>query len=591
MLDRFRFLLLPLALIPQGALAQQGDGTDVAISTHVVKPALVEATPERIAALDLPEGFSIEPFAKELKNIRIIAVSEAGFIYVSRREQGDVILLKDADQDGQADGPPKVVATLAGTHGLAIKGNQLFIATVKEVYVADIDKDGSLGTPKRIIKDLPDSGQHPNRTIAFGPEGMLYISVGSTCNACNESSQESAALLRASPDGKKRSIFATGLRNTIGFDWHPETGELWGADHGIDFLGDTIQPEEVNRIELGKAYGWPHIWGTDGVNPQSTPVGGLDKETWKKMSTPMVLGLDAHAAPMQMVFANSDALGEESRNSAFITLRGSWNRKEASGYGIVRIKFKDGVPEKVEPFLTGFLSDGGRTHFARPVGLAMARDGALLMADDANGVIYRIAANEKQSSQRQPAPPTAMLKQASQGSGVALAIDRLEASTDDPIDVSSPAFADGADIPEKFSEYGEKASPPLSWSAVSGAKSYVLLLEDPDAKDPKPYVHWVAWNIAASVTALPPTLQKHPRLTEPEGVLQGRTSYGSVGYFGPRPPVGDPAHRYHFQVFALDKKLDVLPGANRDDVLAAMKGSVLAKGKLVGRFAQDAPSQ
>ncbi len=164
-----------------------------------------------------------------------------------------------------------MVANRAGAHGLAIRDGKLYLATVKEVFVADIQPDGTLGPLKMIIGDLPDAGQHPNRTMAFGPDGMLYISVGSTCNACNESNPENATILRAAPDGKSRTIFASGLRNTIGFDWHPKTGELWGMDHGIDFLGDEVQPEELNRIERGKQYGWPHVWGDGGINPQSTP--------------------------------------------------------------------------------------------------------------------------------------------------------------------------------------------------------------------------------------------------------------------------------------------------------------------------------
>jgi glucose/arabinose dehydrogenase len=241
--------LMALCAFPLAAASQQGDGTDVSISTHVFKPELVAATPERIAALKVPGDFTVRPFATGLKNARIIAVSDEGFIYVSRRDQGDIILLKDANGDGVADEPAQVVANQPGAHGLALKGHQFFLVTVKEVYAAEIKSDGTLGPLQRIIKDLPDAGQHANRTIAVGPDGMLYISVGSTCNACNESGQESATILRASTDGKDRSIFASGLRNTIGFDWHPQTGELWGFDNGIDFLGDTVQPEELNRIE------------------------------------------------------------------------------------------------------------------------------------------------------------------------------------------------------------------------------------------------------------------------------------------------------------------------------------------------------
>jgi glucose/arabinose dehydrogenase len=149
---------------------------------------------------------------------------------------------------------------------------------------------------------------------------MLYISVGSTCNACNESNQENATIVRASPDGKSRSVFAGGLRNTIGFAWHPTTGELWGMDNGIDFLGEDEQSEELNKIEMGKQYGWPHVWGAGAFNPQSTPVGGISKEEWKNNSVPMVLGYTAHAVPMQMVFYSGGNFPKEYDGDAFVTM-------------------------------------------------------------------------------------------------------------------------------------------------------------------------------------------------------------------------------------------------------------------------------
>jgi glucose/arabinose dehydrogenase len=282
--------------------AQQGDGTDVHLSTNVWKPAKVPVTEERMRVLKAPPGFRVSVFANGLKNSRIVAVAPDGNVYVSRRDQGDVVLLKDRDGDGRADDAGLIVASRPGAHGLAIRDGKLYLATVKEVFTAPIKPDGTLGPLEMLIGDLPDAGQHPNRTLAFGPDGMLYISVGSTCNACNESNQENATLLRATPDGKSRTIFARGLRNTIGFDWEPRTGELWGLDHGIDFLGDEVQPEELNHIEKGRQYGWPHVWGAGGIYPQSTPVGETSKEQWKALSTPMVLGYTAHAAPMQMLF-------------------------------------------------------------------------------------------------------------------------------------------------------------------------------------------------------------------------------------------------------------------------------------------------
>lgn len=587
---------LTLSLTAAPALAQQGDGTDVAVRAHVFKPDKVDATPQRIAALKAPSGFRVTAFASGLKNTRILAVAEDGRVYVSRRDSGDVLMLQDRDGDGVADGVPLQVLSRPGAHGLAIRDRTLYLVTVKELFSAPLRPDGTVGEPTLLIGDLPDAGQHPNRTIAFGPDGMLYISVGSTCNACNESNPENATLLRASPDGKSRTIFARGLRNTIGFDWHPVTGELWGMDHGIDYLGDDEQQEELNRIELGKQYGWPHIWGRDGVNPQSTPEGEISKAQWKARSVPMVLGATAHAAPMQMVFARAGhGFPKAYDGDAFVTMRGSWNRKKASGYEIVRVRFENGAPTRVEPFVTGFLTDGGRTHIARPVGLAWSRDGALLMADDANGVIYRVAYVGNDAGGGQPAgggaaaPREAMDRQAAQGIGVPLAKMRPETSTRGnapPLSVSAPTVAPGQPMPIKHSEYADGVSPALSWTAVPGAKSYAIVMEDPDAKPITPFVHWVAWNIPASVTQLPEGLQEQPRLTHPEGLMQGRTSRGSVGYYGPRPPVGDPPHHYHFQVLALDTMLDLPFGATRDEVLAAARGHVIAKGELVGLYQQ-----
>lgn len=570
------------------AFAQQGDGTNVQYPVTVFKPNKVPVTSERLAQIKAPDGFTVEPFASGLGNSRILAVADDGTIYVSRRDEGDVLMLRDADGDGKADSAPVTVATLPQAHGLAVHEGKLYIVTVKEVFVGDIEDDGTLGPLTMLIGDLPDSGQHPNRVMAFGPDGMLYISVGSTCNACNESNAENAAMLRVTPDGKSRTIFASGLRNTIGFDWNRETGELWGFDHGIDFLGDEVQPEELNKLEMGKQYGWPHIWGMDGVNPQSTPPGGITKAQWAEQSTPMVIGYDAHAAPMQFKFYSGNSFPIEYQGDAFATMRGSWNRAPASGYEIVRVHFDNGEPVSIEPFVTGFLTDGGTTHIARPVGLAVAKDGALLMADDANGVIYRIVytGSEEKTAEAATAPAEPMAQQAAAGVGVPLAMDRDETATDATIDVASADIDPDAAIPPRHSEYADGLSPQLSWAAVNGAVSYAIILEDPDAKPITPFVHWVAWNIPGTLTELPDGLQEQARLTAPDGVMQGLNSAGRHGYMGPKPPVGDPPHHYHFQVLALDAMLDLPATADRDAFLAAAKGHVIAKGDLVGTYQQ-----
>ncbi len=575
-----------MLLTAAAGFAQQGDGTDVSVIANTWKPAKVPADDARIASLQVAPGFAVNVFARNLGNTRILAAAPNGDVYVTRREEGQILLLRDADRDGRADGPPISVGFRSGAHGIAIHGKHFYLVTVKEVFISEIQPDGMLGEFRLLVGDLPDAGQHPNRTIEWGPDGMLWISVGSTCNACNESNPENATILRVTPDGKSRVIWANGLRNTIGFDWHPATGELWGFDHGTDFLGDDQQPEELNLIVRGKQYGWPHVWGEGGLTPWTNPRGGISKEQWRSLSEPMVLGYTAHAAPMQFKFYKGGSFPAAYVGDAFVTMRGSWNRKPASGYEIVRVRYSGGRPQTIEPFVTGFLTDGGTTHFARPVGLEIANDGSLLMADDGNGVIYRVAyTGTDGGSQVVQAPATAMLQQAAQGVGVPLAIQRVGVGAKMRVHVPT---ADGR-LPRKHSEYYEGVSPRLTWSSVTGAKSYVVIMEDPDSRPITPFVHWLAWNIPTNYRHLPRGLQEQERLEEPEGVLQGRTSRGSVGYFGPRPPVGDPPHRYHFQVFALDTMLDVPPGAERDVLLSAMSGHVLAAGEFIGTYQQMIP--
>lgn len=565
------------------ANAGLGTTADVEVTGHIFKPPQLDA-PD-VSKLTAPEGFVIEKAAEGLGNARMIAVANDGSVYITQRDQGQVLLLKEKS-NGKLDAPV-LAASRPGVHGLALYEGKAYLATPHEVFVAEVLEDGTFGPLEMIIHDLPDAGQHNTRTIQVGPDGMLYISIGSTCNECNEPNQENAAMLRASLDGKQRAIWASGLRDTIGWGWHPETGALWGMDHGIDWLGDGIPPEELNEIERGKRYGWPYFWGNNEVNPHIDPPGGLSKGEWQKSSTPMVLGYTSHSAPMQLSFYNGAQFPKEYRGDAFVSMRGSWNRKPAAGYEIVRIHFSQGKPQSIEPFVTGFIASEGE--YGRPCGNAVAADGSLLFSDDRNGVLYRVSyTGEPNGLPPAVVPPDAMLEQAERGNGVPIALERPETAADGELAVSSPAFAEAAAIPVVYSEYEQGVSFPLSWTeGPEGTKSYALIMEDPDAAMPKPFVHWVAWNIPGDVTSLREGLQEQDLLDDPEGLRQGVTSRGSIGYLGPRPPAGDPAHVYHVQVFALDTVLDVpITGANRDDLLGALEGHVLARGELTGSFAR-----
>ncbi|MFV0624301.1 YbhB/YbcL family Raf kinase inhibitor-like protein [Sphingomonas sp. ac-8] len=403
------------------------------------------------------------------------------------------------------------------------------------------------------------------------------------------SNTENATLIRASLDGKKRQVWASGLRNTIGFGWHPRTGELWGWDQGIDWLGNDLQREEVNRIERGKRYGWPYVFEDGKRNPQDEPPGGITAAQWAAASTTPTLMHVAHSAGMQWAFHPGGGFGPDVAGDAFVALHGSWNRKPASGYELARIRFDaKGQPTRIEPFVSGFMSADGTSHYGRPCGVAVLRDGSILLADDANGVLYRIAYDGATGQAAPLAPPAkAMLDQAARGSDVPLALQRPETRGRGQLSVAAGFAANGA-IPREHSEYGLGISPELRWSAVPGAKSYAIVVEDPDAGDPKPVIHWVAWNIPAGTTRLAAGLQERDRLTGQglEGMMQGATSRGTVGWYGPRPPKGEPPHHYHFQLLALDRTLDLPLGATRDQLLAAVAGHVLARGELVGTYAE-----
>ena len=354
---------------------------------HVFKPETVEATPEKVQQLKTPEGFQVSQFATGLGEPRMMAVTDQGNVYVTTRA-GEVILLKDENKDGKAEQPQKVL-TLDQVHGLAIQNDWLYIVTVNEVFRAKMKETGELDQPDTIITGLPDGGQHPNRTIEFGPDGKLYISVGSTCNACGETSEESATLLVADADGKNREIFAKGLRNTIGFAWEPTTKKLYGMDHGIDWLGDEEQKEELNLLEKGKNYGWPYIYGEGKFNPADEPPGDTTHEEYAKKVTNPVMMFEAHSAPLDMIFYTGDQFPEEYQNDAIVTFHGSWNKEKPSGYKVVRINFEDGEPADASDLITGFLTEDNK-QFGRVTGLALLPDGSLLISDDENGVIYRL---------------------------------------------------------------------------------------------------------------------------------------------------------------------------------------------------------
>ncbi len=358
------------------------------VQVHTFFPEHRSSASDASHVLHVPRGFTVDVLAMGITGARMLAVGDDGTVYVTRPQAGEVTMLR-TDASGTAQ-PSPAAAGLPGVHGIALYGHQMYLATVKEIFVADINSDGSLGDRRVIVSDLPDGGQHPRRTIGIGPDGMLYISIGSDCNACAEPDGEHATILRAPLTGGARDVFARGLRNTIGFDWDPNSHELWGMDNGIDDIGDNEPAEELNRLMEGSDYGWPFRFGNNIVNRLFDRAKVSETEFQKPTAAP-VLTYDAHSAPLAMVFYAGRQFPADYHGSAFVALHGSWNRETPTGYKVVRIVFRNGQPQRFEDFLTGFLIDSNKAQIGRPAGLAVAKDGALLVSDDSNGMIYRVS--------------------------------------------------------------------------------------------------------------------------------------------------------------------------------------------------------
>lgn len=548
--------------------AQQGPLTEFRVEGFVYEPEQLAPTDARVASLQLPAGLTIHRFAEGLDNPRILATAPDGSVYVTQRTPGNIVMLRDVDRDGIAD-IQRIVYELPQAHGLWIRGTDIYFTDVKNVYQGLLRSDGSIENVRPIVQGLPDGGQHPNRTIAFSPQDELFVTVGSTCNECIEPNPENATILKVR-HGWDRRIFASGLRNTIGFGWHPVSGKLFGFDQGIDWLGNDEQSEEVNEIVDGKIYGWPFVYDEDQINPHVEPRLTTSEDWALKSEEPLGL-YTPHSAAMQLQFYTGTQLPAEYRNDALVAMRGSWNRKPASGYELVRARFDaSGEFQAVEPFVTGFLQPlpaGGDGFFARPVGVTIAQDGAVLLGDDTNNTLYRIATVETAGT---PTPQQ-------------LAFELFDAPNS--IAVTSPVLQNGAAIPRRYSAYDKGVAPAIGWGNLpAGTRTVVLLMEDPDAIAPLPFVHWSLIDVPPEVAGVPEELNRNFQPLPGQPARQGSSSISDRGYFGPRPPKGDPPHRYHFQVFALDTFLKLEPGFNRHALISAMQGHVLAKGLLVGTY-------
>ena len=348
-----------------------------------------EAPPDEAfgGRIRVPEGFAIGLFADGIDNARFLRFSESGDLLVSAPRHGRVMLVeRDADGDGRADGTRVLLDGLNRPHGLDLHDGWLYVAESDAVGRVRFDAAGRevRGEFERIVTGLPGSGNHWTRTLRFGPDGWMYVSVGSSCNACIEENPLRAALVRFPPDGTGQQIFATGLRNAVGFDWRPGTNELFATDNGRDLLGDDIPPCELNRVTESGFYGWPYAYG-DRVPDPDHGAGNAERIA---ASIAPAHAFGAHTAPLGITFIRGDRAPPGYRGAALVALHGSWNRTEKVGYEIVSLHWDafDRITER--PFVTGFEVD--EDVIGRPVDVAEGPDGAFYISDDYVGAIYRV---------------------------------------------------------------------------------------------------------------------------------------------------------------------------------------------------------
>lgn len=361
---------------------------------------------EDMGRLRVPDGFSVTVFESGIPNVRMMRFTDEGDLLVSAPRAGRVYLVeRDVDGDGVAQGNRVLLEGLDRPHGLALHDGWLYVAETGAVLRVRFDakKRAVVGAPERIIEDLPSGGRHWTRTVGVGPDDRLYVSVGSSCNACIEDDARRAAITRYALDGSGEEIHATGLRNAVGFAWQPGTGALFATDNNRDLLGDDFPPGELDVITAGGFYGWPFANGDRVPDPDFDE--GYEAEI--AASIPPAHGFAAHTAPLGITFYEGDRFPERYRGAAFVALHGSWNRSKKIGYEVVAVLFGEDDLLREEPFLTGFLHED--EVIGRPVDIAVGPDGALYVSDDYTGQIYRVAYGEGRRAAVVPGTRTAVV--------------------------------------------------------------------------------------------------------------------------------------------------------------------------------------
>ncbi len=343
------------------------------------------AAEDGIARIRLPGGFKAALFSKDVPGARSLALGIKGTVFVGTRDPGKVYAVIDADADGKAEKVLTLAAGMNSPNGVVFHKGDLIVAEISRITrLADIENHlKSPPKPVVIYDQLPGEEQHGWKFIGVSPDDRLYIPIGAPCNVCLSKDPRFASIARLSTDFDELEVFASGVRNTVGFDWNPRTGVLWFTDNGRDWMGDDRPPDELNRApKAGIHFGFPFCHGTDVADPD------FDTRSCEEFASPVV-ELGPHVAALGMRFYEGEMFPPKYRGGIFIAEHGSWNRTTPIGYRVVFVPVENENAKKPEMFATGWLD--GSSAWGRPVDVLVMPDGALLVSDDKAGAIYRIS--------------------------------------------------------------------------------------------------------------------------------------------------------------------------------------------------------
>jgi glucose/arabinose dehydrogenase len=335
----------------------------------------------------LPEGFKIDIYAEGVKNARSMDLSPNGTLFVGTRGKGHLYALRDTDGDNKVDEQYTLAKGLKMPNGVAFRDGDLYVAEVSRIIKFE-NIEAQLENPPQpvvVYDKYPTETHHGWKYIAFGPDGKLYVPVGAPCNICESDDPVFNSITRLNPDGTGFEIVHQGIRNTVGFTWHPETEELWFTDNGRDWMGDDQPACELNHAPKDNMhFGYPYCHQGNLADPEF----GSKRDCSE--FTPPVQNLGPHVAPLGLEFYTADHFPDSYKGQILIAEHGSWNRSKKIGYRVMLVQLEDGKAVSYKPFADGWLNEAEDEVWGRPVDLEFLPDGSMLVSDDFADVIYRI---------------------------------------------------------------------------------------------------------------------------------------------------------------------------------------------------------